>query len=231
PCQPCLLSQIPCDFGADKRRRLPYTTLQFTLGSLLQSIKYNSSQKLQQFIDAIRNDRPATDVARAFQNNIQALSCGGYLERAEIVSDTEIISIALEIPTHGSYTGQALSTAPSSPAFEHRGTHSDCVVADPSYGGHTTGGTGIALDENPSTLALATVSYPSFPQSVPGLYPLDIGALSSFEPGPGSSWDWVGCSNKDTMFSFPVSAALDSDTLQDCPSGQCILPMSFDYQT
>ncbi len=231
PCQPCLSSQIPCDFGADKRRRLPYTTLQLILGSLLQSIKYNSSQKLQQFIDAIRNDRPATEVARAYQDNIQALSCGGYLERAEIVSDTETISMALDIPIHGSYTEQALSTAPSSLAFEQSGTHSYCVVADPSYGGHTTGGTGISMGGNPSTLALDAVSYPAFPQSVPCLYSVDISSLASFDPGHGSSWDWIGCTDNDTMFSFPVSAALDSDTLQDCPSGQCMLPMSFDDQT
>ncbi|KIW36074.1 uncharacterized protein PV06_11616 [Exophiala oligosperma] len=208
-------------------------TLQLILGSLLQSIKYSSSQKLQRFIDVIRNDRPAIEVARAFQDNIEALSYGGYLERAEIFSDTEFISGALDIPTHGSYTRYTLSATPSSPAFELRGANSSCDAADPSYGENTTGGTDIAIDGNPFTLALDAVSYPSFPQSVPGPHPVDtsIGSLSRFEPGPGLPWDWVGCTDNDTMFSFPVNAALSSDTLQNCPSSQYMQPMSFDYQT
>ena len=61
---------------------------------MLAVLKYTSSTKLQEFIGTVRMDRPVEEVVQVLEDNIQALSLLGYLDKEKFVS-SEVLYQAL----------------------------------------------------------------------------------------------------------------------------------------
>jgi len=121
PCQACSKNGNYCHFDAklDARRKISYKSStvhqhQIILKSLLLSIKFNHYALMQRLVEAIRNNDSPPNVAKALQNNIQALHERGELTKEDISNNDMItlVSESLSCSQPRSRTSSTTSTLP-----------------------------------------------------------------------------------------------------------------------